>query len=60
MKDMFERLFPGTPLLYVGREESASPATGSHARHEREQKQIVTAALAGAPEAAAARARKAT
>jgi 2-oxoglutarate dehydrogenase E1 component len=47
MKDRFERAFPRVSLSYVGREESASPATGSHARHEREQRQVVTAALAG-------------
>ncbi|MGO9309341.1 MAG: hypothetical protein ACLQDL_10005, partial [Spirochaetia bacterium] len=44
--EMFERSFPRTTLAYVGREESASPATGSHSRHEREQRQIVEAAFA--------------
>jgi 2-oxoglutarate dehydrogenase E1 component len=47
MKDRFGRFFPSVPLLYVGREGSASPATGSHARHEREQRQVVAAALQG-------------
>ena len=37
-------------ILYVGRPEAASPAEGSHARHETEQHRIVTAAL-GALEA---------
>ena len=34
------------PLSYVGRQFSASPATGSHVRHEAQQKAIVTKALA--------------
>jgi 2-oxoglutarate dehydrogenase E1 component len=46
MHEMFNRSFPGTSLGYIGREESASPATGSHSRHEREQRQIVEAAFA--------------
>ena len=45
MREMFDRSFPRTPLGYIGREESASPATGSHSRHEREQRQIVEAAF---------------
>ena len=45
IKDHFQRSFPDLTLRYVGREESASPATGSHARHEREQAEIVDAAL---------------
>jgi 2-oxoglutarate dehydrogenase E1 component len=45
MREMFGRLFPTMPLGYIGREESASPATGSHSRHEREQHQIVEAAF---------------
>ena len=47
MKDRCERAFPRMSLSYIGREESASPATGSHARHEREQRQVVTAAFEG-------------
>ena len=47
MKDRLERAFPRVSLSYIGREESASPATGSHARHEREQRQVVAAALEG-------------
>ena len=47
MKDRFGRFFPSVPLQYIGREGSASPATGSHARHEREQRQVVAAALQG-------------
>jgi len=45
MREMFEQAFPKASLGYVGREASASPATGDHARHEREQKQIVEAAF---------------
>ena len=45
IKDRFQRSFPGLSMRYIGREESASPATGSHARHEREQVEIVNAAL---------------
>ena len=45
MRERFGRDFPGVPLAYIGREESASPATGSHQRHEREQQEIVQAAL---------------
>jgi 2-oxoglutarate dehydrogenase E1 component len=33
--------------LYVGRDASASPATGSHQIHVREQKELVSAALSG-------------
>ena len=32
-------------LVYAGRKPSASPATGSHAQHEREQRQLVEDAL---------------
>jgi 2-oxoglutarate dehydrogenase E1 component len=35
----------GTPFQYVGRDASASPATGSHAVHEREQAELVEAAI---------------
>ncbi len=35
----------GSTLRFVGREPSASPATGSYAIHELEQKQLVDAAL---------------
>jgi 2-oxoglutarate dehydrogenase E1 component len=46
MHEMFDRSFPKTPLAYLGREEAASPATGSHSRHEREQRQIIEGAFA--------------
>ncbi|HXD85118.1 MAG TPA: 2-oxoglutarate dehydrogenase E1 component [Urbifossiella sp.] len=36
----------GFPFAYVGRDASASPATGSHHAHEREQHELVDAALA--------------
>ncbi len=39
----------GTHFEYVGRDASASPATGSHAVHDREQTELVEAAV-GAPE----------
>ena len=35
----------GAPFQYVGRDASASPATGSHAVHEREQSELVEAAI---------------
>jgi 2-oxoglutarate dehydrogenase E1 component len=38
----------GCPLKYVGRDTSASPATGSRLIHLREQRELVEAAL-GAP-----------
>ena len=42
----------GCPLVYVGRHEAASPATGSHQVHLSEQQEIVQQALeAGTPEA---------
>jgi 2-oxoglutarate dehydrogenase E1 component len=37
----------GFPAKYVGRDTSASPATGSHKVHVREQKELVEAAIAG-------------
>lgn len=36
---------PGLALRYVGRPESASPAEGSHSRHEVEQARIMAAAV---------------
>jgi 2-oxoglutarate dehydrogenase E1 component len=38
----------GFPVDYVGRDASASPATGSHAVHEREQQELVEAAIGAA------------
>jgi 2-oxoglutarate dehydrogenase E1 component len=38
----------GYPVEYVGRDASASPATGSRAVHVREQKEVVETALRGA------------
>ncbi len=38
----------GTPVVYVGRDASASPATGSKLIHDREQAEIVEAAVGGA------------
>lgn len=38
----------GHPCEYVGRDASASPATGSHTTHKREQKELVEAAIQGA------------
>jgi 2-oxoglutarate dehydrogenase complex dehydrogenase (E1) component-like enzyme len=35
-------------LTYVGRPESASPATGSHHQHEREQQEILRRAFTSA------------
>jgi len=38
-------LLPGQELLYAGREGAAAPATGIHALHQREQENLVAAAL---------------
>ncbi|SIO13643.1 2-oxoglutarate dehydrogenase E1 component [Singulisphaera sp. GP187] len=38
----------GFPFQYVGRDASASPATGSHSVHEREQNELVEAAIGSA------------
>jgi 2-oxoglutarate dehydrogenase complex dehydrogenase (E1) component-like enzyme len=38
-------LQPGQALRYVGRPISASPATGSHHRHEEQQAALVAAAI---------------
>ena len=38
----------GYPAEYVGRDASASPATGSHEVHKREQEELVEAAIRGA------------
>src|SRR5262249_16726310 len=35
----------GYNVLYIGRDASASPATGSHAVHVREQRELVEAAI---------------
>jgi len=35
----------GRELRYIGRSESASPATGSHKRHQQEQAEILDEAL---------------
>jgi multifunctional 2-oxoglutarate metabolism enzyme len=40
-------LSPGQTLRYVGRPISASPATGSHHRHEEQQRAIVEGAVGG-------------
>ncbi|MDA1183770.1 MAG: 2-oxoglutarate dehydrogenase E1 component [Acidobacteria bacterium] len=40
-----ERLFGKWPFSHISRPESASPATGSHAAHELEQKKIINQAL---------------
>jgi 2-oxoglutarate dehydrogenase E1 component len=48
-----------TEFRYVGRDASASPATGSYAIHELEQKQIVSDALGLIQERSAAEARPA-
>ena len=40
-----ERLFGKWPFSHISRPESASPATGSHAAHELEQKKIIDEAL---------------
>lgn len=43
IKPFFEEL--GISIQYVGRSASSAPATGYHARHQREQKELVAKAL---------------
>jgi len=45
MKERFDQELTGVTLSYVGREEAASPATGSHQVHAREQEEILMEAL---------------
>ena len=45
MKERFSQELPGASLAYVGRDEAASPATGSHQVHTREQEEILQEAL---------------
>jgi 2-oxoglutarate dehydrogenase E1 component len=45
MTELASRELPGVALAYVGRDEAASPATGSHKVHAREQEEIVAEAL---------------
>jgi len=45
MSEMFAREMPGVTPTYVGRDEAASPATGSHQVHAREQEEIIAEAL---------------
>jgi 2-oxoglutarate dehydrogenase E1 component len=47
MSERFEDSFPSIKLRYVGRRASASPATGSRERHEREQAAILADAFLG-------------
>ena len=42
------RELTGQDFQYVGRDASASPATGSHTVHDREQKELVEAAIGAA------------
>jgi 2-oxoglutarate dehydrogenase E1 component len=42
-----ERLFNKHPFSCVSRPTSASPATGSHSAHEREQAKLLAEAFAG-------------
>lgn len=46
MKQMFAGHFPSIRLQYIGRLESASPATGSYRQHIREQTAIMESAFA--------------
>ncbi|HUB28031.1 MAG TPA: 2-oxoglutarate dehydrogenase E1 component [Tepidisphaeraceae bacterium] len=46
MSDRLEPMLPETTVLnYVGRAESASPATGSHKLHEEEERELIARAL---------------
>ena len=47
MRERFSRELPEVSLSYIGREEAASPATGSHQVHGREQEEILQSALGG-------------
>jgi 2-oxoglutarate dehydrogenase complex dehydrogenase (E1) component-like enzyme len=44
-RDRFEEAFPGSGLRYIGRRASASPATGSHARHAAEEAELLASAF---------------
>jgi len=45
MREYFDGLLERREIRYVGRPESASPATGSGKRHQQEQAAIVSDAL---------------
>jgi 2-oxoglutarate dehydrogenase E1 component len=45
IQERFERFFPDSDLRYIGREASASPATGSMKKHKEEQQAIVAKAM---------------
>ena len=46
MESRLRELLPaGVTLSYAGRDEAASPATGSHKMHEVEEEEILSAAL---------------
>ena len=46
MQDRLQPMLPETAVLnYVGRDEAASPATGSHKMHEVEEQELVVKAL---------------
>ncbi len=44
-------LLPDTVVQYIGRDESASPATGSFRMHQIEEQEILTAAIGAKPKA---------
>jgi 2-oxoglutarate dehydrogenase E1 component len=51
LRDLIREAFPDQreeDFQYVGRDASASPATGSHTIHDREQKELVEAAIGAA------------
>ena len=60
IRDRFITHFPAIDLQYVGRDESASSATGSSRLHKEQQEQLVEEAFAGltAPKTAAVSAKK--
>ena len=49
VEPLLESLLNGVPLRYVGRDEAASPATGSYQVHQAEQEEIVEQAMAMEP-----------
>jgi len=45
MMPRLQEIFPDRPVNYVGREPSASPATGSSSIHREQQAELVREAL---------------
>ena len=54
MSDKLMEMLPDKVVHYVGRDESASPATGSFKLHQIEEQELVTQALGARPQTAGA------